>query len=256
MSVSRSRSTRPANRKERRLSKQQGITDNNFSKVSSPVKNHLKLKDITPLTDNQQRVFNDYMDHDLLVTGYAGTGKSLCLLYLALNDIINEQLFKRVVIIRSAVNSRNIGFLPGGEKEKTAVYEAPYRSICSDLFGRGDAYEILKKNGIIEFTTTSFLRGETIDDAVVLLEEVQNFSDSETNTAITRLGENTKLLVNGDFRQNDLYNKRNEESCITQLLNIAKYMENLSIIEMEIDDIVRSSRVKSWIVARAKLGLM
>jgi phosphate starvation-inducible protein PhoH len=255
MSVSRARSSRPANRRERRLAKQQG-ENGNVTKLSAPSKQHLTLKDIKPLTDNQKRIFSHYTYNDLLVTGYAGTGKSLCLLYLALNDIINEELFKRVVIIRSAVNTRNIGFLPGGEKEKTAVYEAPYKSICSYLFGRGDAYELLKKNGIIEFTTTSFLRGETIDDAVVLLEEVQNFSDSEVNTAITRLGENSKLLINGDFRQNDLYNKRNEESCIAQLLNIAKYMDNLSIIEMEIDDIVRSSRVKSWIIARSKLGLM
>jgi phosphate starvation-inducible protein PhoH len=255
MTVSRARSSRPANRRERRLAKQQG-ENGNVTKLSTPSKQHLTLKDIKPLTDNQERIFSDYKYNDLLVTGYAGTGKSLCLLYLALNDIINEELFKRVVIIRSAVNTRNIGFLPGGEKEKTAVYEAPYKSICSYLFGRGDAYELLKKNGIIEFTTTSFLRGETIDDAVVLLEEVQNFSDSEVNTAITRLGENSKLLINGDFRQNDLYNKRNEESCIAQLLNIAKYMDNLSIIEMEIDDIVRSSRVKSWIIARSKLGLM
>jgi phosphate starvation-inducible protein PhoH len=255
MTVSRARSSRPANRRERRLAKQQG-ENGNVTKLSTSSKQHLTLKDIKPLTDNQERIFSDYTYNDLLVTGYAGTGKSLCLLYLALNDIINEKLFKRVVIIRSAVNTRNIGFLPGGEKEKTAVYEAPYKSICSYLFGRGDAYELLKKNGIIEFTTTSFLRGETIDDAVVLLEEVQNFSDSEVNTAITRLGENSKLLINGDFRQNDLYNKRNEESCIKQLLNIAKYMDNLSIIEMEIDDIVRSSRVKSWIIARSKLGLM
>ena len=255
MSVSRSRSSRPANRKERRLAKYQG-ENSNSSKVATPTKQHLVLKDIQPLTANQKRVFDDYSDNDLLVTGYAGTGKSLCLLYLALDDIINNSIFKKVVIIRSAVNSRNIGFLPGGEKEKTAVYEAPYKSICSDLFGRGDAYDLLKTKGIIEFTTTSFLRGETINDAVVLLEEVQNFSDSEVNTAITRLGENTKLLINGDFRQNDLYNKRNEESCIGQLLNIAKYMENLSIIEMEIADIVRSARVKSWIVARSKLGLM
>ena len=150
----------------------------------------------------------------------------------------------KVIIVRSAVPSRDLGFLPGNVKEKIREYETPYRSICTDLFNRGDAYDILKSKGIIEFMSTSFVRGITLYDSIVILEEVQNMSFNEIYSVLTRIGKNCRVIISGDFRQSDL-----ERSGIQKFMRVIKKMKSFSFIEFGIQDIVRSDFVKELIVA-------
>lgn len=144
--------------------------------------------------------------------------------------------------------TRAIGFLPGTEDEKMAVFEDPYRSIVSDLYSRGDAYEILKKAGVIHFKTTSFARGTTQDDAVIILDEMQNGNLHEISSIITRVGVDTRLILAGDFRQTDL-KFDDEKEGVHKVLNRLKKMEEVALLEFKIEDIVRSEFVKSWILS-------
>ena len=140
-------------------------------------KYNLELKTILPKTKNQEQIFKDFTNgKNLLIHGLPGTGKSFVSLYLALHEVQSYKEYKSVTIIRSVVPSRDMGFLPGNIKEKSKVYEAPYQSICNELFGRGDAYEILKNKGLIQFETSSFLRGVTFDDTIVIVDECQNMT--------------------------------------------------------------------------------
>ena len=146
-----------------------------------------------------------------------------------------------------------MGFLPGTDEEKAAIYELPYRSIVDDLYsGRGGNYQRLKDAKVIDFTSTSFLRGITMDNAVIVIDEVQNMTDGEINTVMTRVGNNSRVIILGDFRQNDLSGSR-EESCIGKLLQTLMYVPSFVSIEMEADDIVRSGLVKEWILAREEV---
>lgn len=208
------------------------------------------LSVIRPMTINQSRVFKEFnRGQHLLLHGYAGTGKSFLSLYLALNEVLNKKTYKTVIIVRSAVPSRTQGFLPGTEAEKAAVYESAYTAIVDDLFKKAGSYKRLKDQKVIEFTTTSYLRGLTIDDAIVIIDEVQNMIDGEINTVMTRVGQNSRVVICGDFRQNDLVGRR-EESCIRSLMDTIWRMGSFSTIEMTHDDIVRSGLVKEWILAR------
>lgn len=173
-------------------------------------------------------------------------------MYLALDDILENEQYKKLHIVRSIVSSRNIGFLPGNEKEKAAVYEEPYASVCTELFGRGDAYEYLKAQNIVTFKTTSFLRGITLDDCVVFVDEVQNLTDHELNSIVTRVGKNCRLILSGDWRQDDLRMQR-EKSGIMDFLKIAKRLDSFQVVEFQFDDIVRSQFVKEYIITRHKL---
>lgn len=217
---------------------------------------NLELKRITPMTASQAKVFDAYAkDLNLVLHGYAGTGKTFSALYLALKQILsNNSEYKKIIIIRSVVPSRDMGFLPGSIKDKIAAYEDPYREICSKLFGRGDAYEILKTMGIITFMSTSFLRGVTMDDSIVILDEAENLVFQECDTVITRLGDNSRILICGDFRQTDL-NKKYEREGITSLMQITKRINSFEHIEFQIEDIVRSGVVKDYIIVKTDVGL-
>ena len=217
---------------------------------------HFELRTIKPLTPNQERVFNAYhQGYHLMLHGFAGTGKTFCALYLALNELLTkETVYNKIVIIRSVVPSRDMGFLPGSMKEKIQVYEEPYREICDSLFGRGDGYDILKMKGIVNFTTTSFLRGITFNNAIVILDESQNLSFQECDTVLTRMGDESRLLVCGDFRQTDL-NKPHEKEGITQLMRITNRINTFQHVEFGKEDIVRSGLVKSYIIQKHELGL-
>jgi len=174
-------------------------------------------------------------------------------MYLGLRDVLEQQgtPFERVAIVRSTVPTRDVGFLPGSIQEKMAIYESPYRQICSELFGRGDAYDVLTKTGHIEFLSTSFVRGTTMRNAVVIVDEVQNMTDAELNTVVTRLGDGCKLIVCGDIRQCDL---KKERSGVTDFFKIASAMQDqFEVIEFGVADIVRSAFVRSYIVARLDL---
>jgi phosphate starvation-inducible protein PhoH and related proteins len=209
----------------------------------------LELREIEPLTRNQLKVFES--NKNLVLHGLAGTGKTFISCYLAFDDMA-KNCYERLVIIRSAVPTRDIGFLPGNMTEKSSVYEEPYRDICNDLFGRGDAYQILKTKNIVDFMTTSFIRGITLRNAVIVIDECQNMSFHELDSIITRMGEHCRVIFCGDFRQADL---KNGQSGMLDFLQILKRMEEFDFIEFEIEDIVRSSFVKNYIISKNELGL-
>ena len=217
---------------------------------------HFELRQIKPLTPNQEKVFSSYnQGYHLMLHGFAGTGKTFCALYLALNEILNKDtIYNKIVIIRSVVPSRDMGFLPGSMKEKIQVYEEPYREICDSLFGRGDGYDILKMKGIVQFTTTSYLRGLTFNNAIVILDESQNLSFQECDTVLTRMGDESRLIVCGDYRQTDL-NKPHEKEGVTQLMKITNRINTFQHIEFDKEDIVRSGLVRSYIIQKHELGL-
>ncbi len=240
------------------MARKQAVSTNNNSQQPnlSIVNNKLKisiddLKNISPLTLNQKKFFELYQTSKiLLLHGVAGTGKTYIALYKALEEILDKpNLVKKVVVVRSAVPSREIGHLPGDEKEKTEVYKQPYIEICSDLFKRRDAFQRLQEQHNVEFMITSFVRGITLEDSVIIVDEVQNMSDMELNSIITRVGKNSKIILCGDFRQTDLYRK-NDMSGLKKFMVIADMMPSVKTIEFQVNDIVRSPLVKEYIIAR------
>ena len=228
-----------------------------FKDQDAPIqKHHLNLKAIKPITQNQKLAFQQWKaGQNLLLHGLAGTGKSFISLYLALKEIYNTQsYYKKILIVRSVVPTRDMGFLPGSIKEKTKVFELPYQGICTDLFGRGDAYELLKTKHIIDFTTTSFIRGNTFHDTIVIVDEVNNLTFHELDSVITRLGDNCRMMLCGDYRQSDLVYHNDRNGLIT-FIDVLDKMNGFSHVEFEVDDIVRSGLVKEYIIAKNTLGL-
>jgi len=217
------------------------------------ISNHFELRNVKPLTANQQDTFRAYDEgKNLVLHGYAGTGKSFVSLYLALEEILDYRTpFNKVVIIRSVVPSRDMGFLPGSIKEKIKVYEEPYKEICDNLFGRGDGYDILKTKRLVEFTTTSYLRGLTFNDSIVIVDELQNMSFAELDTVMTRMGDNSRVMFCGDFRQTDLQEK--DRVGLMKFLNITKRMDNFEYIEFGKQDIVRSGIVRDYIIKKTEM---
>ena len=189
--------------------------------------------------------------------GCAGVGKTYVAIYLAMREIADRSSpVKKLVIVRSPQPTKQIGFLPGDEKTKLAVYENAYRAIFTELYGRGDAYDILKQKGIVEFHGTSFMRGVTIDNAVVLIDEVQGMSYIEQKTIATRIGSDSRLMVCGDIHQDDLTNERFKEvSGIQQFLKVLAKIGSVEIINFLPCDIVRSGFVRAYIEAEYALGI-
>ena len=208
---------------------------------------NLDLQQIEPLIHNQLKAFES--EKNLVLHGVAGTGKTFISCYLAFDDMIKQE-YQKLVIIRSAVSTRDIGFLPGNEKEKAHVYEEPYKDICIELFQRGDAYEILKTKGLVHFMTTSFIRGVTLRNATILIDECQNMSFHELDSIITRVGHGCRVIFCGDFRQSDL-----RTNGLKDFIRVLKAMDNFDLVDFEIQDIVRSDFVKSYITAKTELGL-
>lgn len=241
-------------KRQKRVMKQDGvIEDGNRLSPAFNISNSIE-----PITKNQTRAFNDWRDgHNLMLHGVAGTGKTFMALYFALHDVFNSKSpYKKVWIIRSTVSTRDQGFQPGTRQQKEAVYEEPYPPICEKLFYRGDSYSILKQRDLIEFRSTSFLRGVTFDDCIIVVDEMQNMSDGELHTIMTRVGNNCKIFFAGDIKQDDLTSKRfSEKSGIADFIQIIHGMSEFKFTEFFIDDIVRSDLVKSYIIARDKLGL-
>jgi len=213
---------------------------------------NLVLQEIEPLTQNQLTAFES--EKNLVLHGVAGTGKTYISLYLALDDMTKGK-YQQTVLIRSAVSTRDMGFLPGTEKEKAAVYEEPYKDICIELFQRGDAYELLKKQGLVHFMTTSFLRGVTLKNSVIIIDECQNMSFHELDSIITRIGEGCRVIFCGDFKQTDFTEKSREKSGLPAFLRILKAMNAFDMIDFTVKDIVRSAFVKQYIMVKEDLGL-
>ena len=215
-------------------------------------KTGLVLKDFKPKTINQSRIYREYnQGKNLFIHGYAGTGKSFVALYLALKQYEIEKSHKQIIIIRSAVSGRNQGFLPGSEKQKAEVFEAPYAKICSELYGRDDAYSVLKQKKIVTFETTSYLRGQTFRDAIVIVDECQNMSFQEMSTVVTRMGENSRIVICGDIRQSD-FRWDDEKSDVRMVFRVLNDIETFANIEMRIEDIVRSGLAREFILAAIK----
>ena len=216
------------------------------------------IEPVEPLTVNQQKTFDAFAaGKHLMLHGTAGTGKTFLSMYLAIDDIVSgESDQNKIIIIRSVVPTRDMGFLPGNTKEKTRVYESPYYAICAELFGRGDAYELLKTKGMIEFMSTSYIRGITLSDCYIIIDECQNMSFQELNSIITRAGEQARFIFCGDIRQDDLTSERHKEyTGITDFMRITNRMSMFESVEFGTDDIVRSTLVKEYIIQRDALRL-
>jgi Phosphate starvation-inducible protein PhoH, predicted ATPase len=227
---------------------------NSEAKKEGPAKKRYTqhdLRNIKPMNEAQRMFFESYiLGANVVANGSAGTGKSFCGLYLALNDVLDEEKpQERVIIVRSAVPTREVGHLPGDIKEKLSVYEEPYRDIVGNLLKRNKAYDDMKDLGKIEFMPTSFIRGLTWDNAVVVIDEGQSMSFHELNSVITRIGDNTRVIVCGDIAQNDLITRRNDLSGFTRMVAIAEKMESFDIVTFTRKDIVRSKFVYDWICA-------
>lgn len=241
-------------KRQRRDLRKKGILDD---REAVPQKG-MKIRTVTPKTFAQQQTFDAYDAGDhLLLHGMAGTGKTFISMYLAFDEIFNntsDMKYNNVTIIRSVVPTRDIGFLPGKEDEKVGVYEEPYKAICNELFSRGDAYDILKHKGLVNFMCTSFVRGLTLNDTIVIIDEVNNMSFHELDSLITRLGENCRVIFCGDFRQSDL-TKRGDREGLINFMKIIDQLSGFEHVEFTKDDIVRSKLVKEYIIAREELGL-
>ena len=210
------------------------------------------LKTFDPLTDNQRDFFNAYKRGDYFVAlhGVAGTGKTFIALYKALEEVLDKSNpFNKIIIVRSAVQSREIGHLPGDVSEKMEIYQQPYRQICETFFGRKDAWDRLEEQGHIEFISTSFIRGMSFDDAIIIVDEMQNMNFEEIDTVMTRVGYRSKIIWCGDYRQTDL-RKAGDKTGILKFFDIAAKMQAFTRIEFTADDIVRSSLVKDYILAK------
>ena len=239
-------------RKEKRILRQQNGKEN-----TNQEKLNFNLKHVEPLTENQKRSFEDYQQgKNLMLHGIAGTGKSFISLYLSLNQILSENsVYKKLVIVRSVVPTRDMGFLPGSPKEKAKVYESPYYAICSELFGRGDAYDYLKNKNLVEFISTSFIRGVTLNDCIIVVDEIANLTLHELDSVITRVGKNCKIIFSGDFRQSD-FTKDQEKNGLNDFMRIIKRMKSFEFIDFQREDIVRSKMVKDYIISKEELRIV
>jgi len=219
------------------------------------------LLDIEPITDNQKRLFESYKEGKHIVAyGTAGTGKTFITLYNALNEVLDEKTpYEKIYLVRSLVSTREIGFLPGDHEDKADIYQIPYKNMVKYMFQMpSDAdfemlYGNLKAQESIKFWSTSFIRGTTLDNSIVIVDEFQNLNFHELDSIITRIGENSKIIFCGDASQTDLI-KTNDRNGIVDFMNVLRKMPSFDIIEFGIDDIVRSGLVKEYIIAKLEMG--
>jgi phosphate starvation-inducible PhoH-like protein len=227
------------------------------TKAPRQVNNTLKLKlddakKFEPLTENQKLFFDAYDRGDYFVAlhGVAGTGKTFIAMYKSLMEVLDKNNpFDKIIVVRSAVQSREIGHLPGDVTEKMEIYQQPYQQICQTIFGRKDAWARLAEQGYVEFISTSFIRGMSFDDAIIIVDEMQNMNFEEIDTVMTRVGYRSKIIWCGDYRQTDL-RKSNDKTGILKFFDVAMHMKAFTRIEFTADDIVRSSLVKDYILAK------
>ena len=220
------------------------------------------LISVKPITDNQKIVFETWKEKkNQFLFGCAGTGKTFISLYLALQDVMNLQTkYDKVVLVRSLIPTREIGFLPGDEEDKAALYQVPYANMVQFMFQQPNEqafnmlYDKLKQQGSLYFLSTSFLRGLTFDNSIIIVDECQNLNFHELDTIITRVGQDSKIVFCGDFGQSDL-SKTNEKNGLHDFLRILEEMEEFNCVEFDIGDIVRSGFVRNYLIQKTKLGL-
>ena len=220
------------------------------------------LVDIVPITDNQKILFKSYSEGKHLVAyGSAGTGKTFVTLYNAIKDVLDETTpYEKIYIVRSLVATREIGFLPGDYEDKSDIYQVPYKHMVKYMFEMSsDAdfemlYGNLKSQDSINFWSTSFLRGTTLDKAIIIVDEFQNLNFHELDSIMTRVGENSKIMFCGDATQSDLI-KDKERNGIADFMQVLRIMSSVDVVEFGIDDIVRSGLVKEYLLAKLEMGI-
>ena len=220
------------------------------------------LVKIEPVTDNQKVVFESYKKgQNQFLYGCAGTGKRFVTLYLAMQEVLrNDTPYDRVVMVRSLIPTREIGFLPGDEEDKAALYQVPYSNMVQFMFKQPNEqafsmlYDRLKTQGSFYFLSTSFLRGLTFDNSIIIVDECQNLNFHELDTIVTRVGQDSKIMFCGDFMQTDL-SKVNERNGLHDFLRILEEMEEFNCLEFNIGDIVRSGFVRNYLIQKTKLGM-
>ena len=231
-------------------------------KRKKPLNNDF-LREIEPLTSNQQLLFNSYESgKNIVAYGCAGTGKTFITLYNAIKDVLDEKTpYEKVYVVRSLVATREIGFLPGDHEDKSWLYQLPYKAMVKYMFEmRTEAdfqmlYANLKAQDTIDFWSTSFIRGTTFDNAIIIVDEFQNLNYHELDSIMTRVGQDSKIMFCGDATQTDLI-KENEKNGIVDFMRILRLMANsIDIIEFGVEDIVRSGMCKEYILAKMELGL-
>jgi phosphate starvation-inducible protein PhoH len=232
-----------------RRSSRQSKSQNSLNKIN------FEIQDFSPLTDNQKLAWEYFekTDNHIMLTGYPGTGKTFVALYNAFKLIQDQpETYKRVVVVRSAVQTRDIGALPGSLEEKGLIYELPYKGVISEIFGRGDAYEILKKADIIQFLLTSYVRGITFPQGtLVVVDEIQNMTAHEAASVLTRLGRDSRIFMAGDILQRDL--TKDKDKNIEKVLRVLSSMDTVSEVKFTQEDIVRSGFVKEFIISVADM---
>ena len=220
------------------------------------------LIDVEPLTENQKILFESYSNNKNIVAyGAAGTGKTFITLYNALSDVLDESTpYEKIYIVRSLVATREIGFLPGSHEDKSDIYQIPYKNMVKYMFQMPDdasfemLYGNLKTQETIKFWSTSFIRGTTLDNAIIIVDEFQNLNFHELDSIITRVGEDSKIMFCGDATQTDLI-KTNERNGIIDFMRVLRLMPSMELVEFGVDDIVRSGLVKEYILAKMELNL-
>ena len=220
------------------------------------------LTKISPVTDSQKEIFDTWKDgKNQFLFGCAGTGKTFISLYLALQQVLNNETpYDKVIVVRSLIPTREIGFLPGDEEDKTALFQVPYQNMVKFMFEQPNEqafsmlYERLKQQGSFYFLSTSFLRGLTFDNSIIIVDECQNLNFHELDTIITRVGQDSKIFFCGDFGQSDL-TKLNERNGLMDFLQILQEMNEFNCTEFNIGDIVRSGFVRNYLIQKTKLGM-
>ena len=221
-----------------------------------------QLSTIKPVTDSQKLVFESWKKGmNQFLFGCAGTGKTFISLYLALQEVLkNETPYDKVIVVRSLIPTREIGFLPGDEEDKAALYQVPYSNMMQFMFEQPNEqafsmlYDRLKAQGSFYFLSTSFLRGLTFDNSIIIVDECQNLNFHELDTIITRVGQDSKIFFCGDFGQSDL-TRMNEKNGLMDFLQILQEMNEFNCTEFDIGDIVRSGFVRSYLIQKTKLGM-
>ena len=209
-----------------------------------------------PLTENQKKAYNSWDDGDhLCLTGTAGTGKTFVALYLALESILEKQgPYHKITAIRAVVPTRDMGYLPGTKEEKQEVFETPYKNIMVELLGDDSPYRRLVHNHQLQFITTSYIRGMTIDNSIIIVDEMQNLNFHELDSVITRVGHNCRLIFCGDYHQSD-FKEGGEREGIMKFMRIIESMKDFTIVNFGWEDIVRSDFVRDYIMAKEMLGI-
>jgi len=220
------------------------------------------LKTIEPLTPNQERVFTSYAEgKNLILHGAAGTGKTFISLYLAMKDVMEPTSpYEKVYMVRSLVPTREIGFLPGDHEDKSNLYQIPYKNMVKYMFEMPDdaafemLYDNLRSQETVSFWSTSFIRGVTMDNCVIIVDEFSNLNFHELDSIITRVGENCKIIFSGDYSQSDLV-KSNEKNGVLDFMRIIQTMQSFDVVEFGIEDIVRSGLVREYLISKINLGM-